>query len=60
MTNILKSISIAYCFIKFEFTKTFLFINDYIKNLFFYDNCRDFVVLLDDFAAELIAAMIKK
>ena len=60
VTNTLKSVSIAYCFIEFEFTKTFLFINDYIKNLFFYNNCRDLIVLLDDFATELIAAIIKK
>ena len=60
VTNILKSISITYCFIEFEFTKTFLFINVCIKNLFFYNNCRDLVVLLDDFATKLIAAIIKK
>lgn len=60
VTNTLKSVSIAYCFIEFEFTEVFLFINDYIKNLFFYNNYRDLVVLLGDFAAKLIAAMIKK
>ena len=60
VTNTLKSVSIAYCFIEFEFTKAFLFINDYIKNLFFYNNYKDFVVLFDDFTAELIIAIIKK
>ena len=60
VTNTLKNISITYYFIEFEFTKTFLFINVCIKNLFFYNNCRDLVVLLDDFTTKLIIAIIKK
>ena len=58
--NTLKIILIIYCFIEFEFTEIFLFINDCMKNLFFYDDCRDLGVLLGDFAVELTAAMVKK
>ncbi len=60
VTNTLRSIPIAYCFIESESTEAFLFMNDCIKDLFFYDNCRGPAVLLDDFAAGLIAAIIKK
>ena len=58
--NTLRNISIAYCFIEFEFKKFFLFINNCIKNLFFYDNCKEFAILLNNFVARLTAAMIKK
>ncbi len=60
VTNTLRSISIAYYFIEFESIETFLFMNDYMKNLFFYDNCRGPAMLLNDFAAKLTAAIIKK
>ena len=58
--NTLKNISIAYCFIEFEFIEAFLFINDYMKNLFFYNNCKGFAMLLKDFAARLTTTIIKK
>ena len=60
ITNTFKNISIIYYFIEFKFIKTFLFINVYIKNLFFYNNYRDFVVLLNDFIIKLIIVIIKK
>lgn len=60
MINTLIIISIAYCFILFESIAIFLFINDYIKNLFFYNNCRESIVVLDDFAACLTVAITKK
>ena len=60
ITNTLKSIPIAYCFIESESTEAFLFMNDCMKDLFFYDNCRGPAVLLGDFAPGLTAAMIKK
>ena len=60
ITNILKIISIIYCFIKFEFINTFLFINDCIKNLFFYNNYKRFIIFLDNFIAKLTIIMIKK
>ena len=60
MINTLKSISIAYCFIESESIEIFLFINDYIKNLFFYNNCKGFAMLLNNFVIRLTTAMIKK
>ena len=60
MINILKIILIIYYFIEFEFINIFLFINDYIKNLFFYNNCREFIIFLNNFIARLIAIIIKK
>ncbi len=60
VTNTLRSIPIAYCFIESESTEAFLFMNNCMKDLFFYDNCRGPAVLLGDFAAGLTAAMIKK
>ena len=58
--NTLKNISIAYCFIEFEFIEIFLFKNNNIKNLFFNDNCKRFAMLLNDFVAKLTITMIKK
>ena len=58
--NTLKTIFIIYYFIESEFTEIFLFINNYMKNLFFYNDCKDPGILLSDFAAGLIAAIIKK
>ena len=60
MTNTLKTVPIAYCFIESESTQAFLFMNDCMKDLFFYDDCSGPAVLLGDFAAGLTAAMIKK
>ena len=60
VTNTLRTIPIAYCFIESESTDAFLFMNDCMKDLFFYDNCRGPAVMLGDFAAGLTAAMIKK
>ena len=60
VTNTLKTIPIGYCFIESESTEAFLFMNDCMRDLFFYDNCRGPAVLLGDFAAGLIAAMVKK
>ena len=58
--NTLKTILIVYYFIESEFIEAFLFMNDYIKNLFFYNDCRGPGVLLGDFAVGLTAAMVKK
>ena len=58
--NTLRIILIVYYFIKFEFTNVFLFINNYIKNLFFYNNCRGLAIILNNFATKLIAVIIKK
>ena len=44
------TIPIAYCFIESESTAAFLFMNDCMKDLFFYDNCRGPAVILGDFA----------
>ena len=60
ITNTLKTILIIYYFIESEFTEIFLFINNYIKNLFFYNDCRDPKILLSDFAVELTVVIIKK
>ena len=60
VTNTLKTVPIAYCFIESESTEAFLFMNDCMKDLFFYDDCRGPGVLLGDFAAGLTAAMVKK
>ena len=58
--NILRIISIIYYFIKFEFIDVFLFINNCIKNIFFYNNCRELAIMLNNFAAKLIVVIIKK
>ena len=60
VTNTLMSVPIAYCFIESESTAAFLFMNECMKDLFFYDNCRGPAVLLGDFAAGLTAAMMRK
>ena len=60
VTNTLMTLPIAYCFIESESAAAFLFINDCMKDLFFYDNCRGPAVVLGDFAAGLTAAMTKK
>ena len=60
VTNILKSIPIAYAFIESESTEAFLFMNECMKDLFFYDNCQGPAVLLGDFAAGLTAVMVRK
>ncbi len=60
VTNTLRSIPIAYCLIESESTDAFHFMNDCMKDLFFYDDCRGPAVILGDFAAGLTAAMVKK
>ena len=58
--NTLKSISIAYYFIEFEFIEVLLFMNNCIKNLFIYNNCRKLAMLLNNFVTKLIIIIIKK
>ncbi len=60
MINTLRNISIAYCLIESKLIDAFYFINDCMKDLFFYDDCREPAVILNDFAAGLTAAMVKK
>ena len=60
VTNTLMTIPIAYYFIKSESAAAFLFINECIKDLFFYDNCRGPIVVLDNFATGLTAAITRK
>ena len=60
MTNIFRIFSIVYCYIISKLAKAFIFINNYIKKLFFHDNCRDIIILLDDFTVDLTVAIITK
>ncbi|KAK0516467.1 hypothetical protein JMJ35_001070 [Cladonia borealis] len=60
VTNMLRSFLIAYYFITSESADTFIFINECIRELFFYDSYRGPAVILKDFAAGLTAAMVAK
>ena len=58
--NILRSFSITYYFIISKLVDTFIFINKYIRELFFYNFYREPMVILRDFAMGLIAAIVAK
>ena len=60
ITNTLITIPIAYYFIKSESAAAFLFINEYIKDLFFYNNYRGPIVVLNNFTTGLTAAITRK
>ena len=60
VTNIDINFFITYCFVISKSIETFLFLYDYIKNLLFYNECFDFVILLNNFVIELIISIIKK
>ena len=57
ITNTLRSFPIAYCFIASESADAFVFINECMRELFFYDSCPGPAVILGDFAAGLTAAI---
>ena len=60
MINTLRIFLIAYYYIAFKLAETFIFINAYIKKLFFYRNCRKITILLRDFAADLTTTILIK
>ena len=60
MTNILRIFFIVYYYIISKLAKTFIFINNYIKKLFFYNNYRDITILLSDFIVNLTIVIIIK
>ena len=53
----MRSFLIAYYFIILESADAFLFMNECMRELFFYDSCLSPAVILGDFAAGLTAAM---
>ena len=56
--NLLRSFLIAYYFIVSESADAFIFMNKYIRELFFYDAYRGPAVILRDFATGLTAAIV--
>ena len=60
ITNILRSFPITYIYIISESTEAFLFINEYIRDLFFYNNYKGLVVLLSDFTAGLTVVIVSE
>ena len=53
-------ILIAYYFIISKLANIFIFINKYIKELFFYNSYRGPIVIFRDFAARLTAAIVAR
>lgn len=60
VTNTMRTFTVAYCFITSESAESFLFIFKCLQDLIFYDECPGPGVILGDFAAGLVAAMLKK
>ena len=58
ITNILKSFLIAYYFIILKSINMFIFINKYIKKLFFYNSYLGLIVILRNFIIKLIVAIV--
>ena len=58
ITNTLRSFLIAYYFITLESIDMFIFINKYIRKLFFYNSYLDPIVILRNFTIGLIAAIV--
>ena len=59
ITNTMNSFPIAYAYIASESADAFLFLNECMRDLFLYDNCQGPAVMLGDFAAGLMAAMVE-
>ncbi len=57
VTNIFKTFSVAYCFVTSESVEVFSFINAYVRDLIFHDNCLGPSVMLGDFSTGLASAM---
>ena len=60
ITNIIKSFLIAYYFIILKSANIFIFINKYIRELFFYNFCLGPIVIFKDFTIGLIAVIVIK
>ena len=58
--NIIKSFLIIYYFITLELFKAFIFINKYIKKLFFYNSYRGSIIILRDFIVGLIVVIVAR
>ena len=58
--NIIKSFLITYYFVTLELSKAFIFINKYIKELFFYNSYRGPIIIFKDFATGLTAVIVAK
>ena len=58
ITNTLRSFLIAYYFIILEFINIFIFINKYIRELFFYNSYLGLIVILRDFIIKLIVVIV--
>lgn len=59
ITNTISTFPVAYCYIRSESTVAFVFINECLKELLFFDKCPGPSVMLRDFSAGLIQAMLK-
>lgn len=59
ITNTMSTFPVAHCFITSESTSAFVFINECLKDMFFFDDCPGPAVMLGDFSAGLSQAMLK-
>ena len=60
ITNTLRSFLIAYYFITLESIDTFIFINKYIRELFFYNSYLGSIVILRNFTIKLIVIIVAR
>lgn len=60
ITNTMSTFPVAHCFIKSESTPAFVFINECLEDLFFFDDCPGPAVMLGDFSVGLSQAMLKQ
>ena len=60
ITNTLRSFLIVYYFIILESIDTFIFINKYIRELFFYNSYLGSIVILRNFIIRLIIVIVIK
>jgi len=58
ITNTFKTFSLAFCFIIFELTEAFEFVNTQLKKLMFYDHS-DSAVIVENFSKGLDAVMTR-
>jgi len=58
ITNTFKTFSLAFCFIIFESTEAFEFVNTQLKKLMFYDHS-DSAVIVENFSKSLDAVMTR-